>query len=84
MPSSVLATSGSAVITETLSKKLFGEKCPIGEELLIEKGKEVYTITGLVKDPPSNSTIQFELVTYQEGRFKNNFESACFRTGKKC
>ncbi|WP_268124383.1 ABC transporter permease [Roseivirga pacifica] len=74
VPSSVLSTSGSAVITETLSKKLFGEKSPIGEELLIEKGNEVYTITGLVKDPPSNSTIQFELVTYQEGRFKNNFE----------
>jgi putative ABC transport system permease protein len=74
VPSSVLSTSGSAVITETLSKKLFGEKSPIGEELLIEKGKEVYTITGLAKDPPSNSTIQFELVTYQEGRFKNNFE----------
>ncbi|MEC7753578.1 MAG: FtsX-like permease family protein, partial [Bacteroidota bacterium] len=74
VPSSVLSTSGSAVITETLSKKLFGEKSPIGEELLIEKGKEVYTITGLAKDPPSNSTIQFELVTYQEGIFKNNFE----------
>ena len=74
VPSSVLSTSGSAVITETLSKRLFGEKSPIGEELLIEKGKEVYTITGLAKDPPSNSTIQFELVTYQEGIFKNNFE----------
>lgn len=74
VPASVLSSSGSAVITQSLSEKLFGEENPIGKELLIEKGKQVYTITGLAEDAPSNSSIQFELVTYDEGVFKNTFK----------
>ncbi|WP_323757109.1 ABC transporter permease [Roseivirga sp.] len=73
-PSTVLATSGSAVISESLSLKLFGEANPIGKELILEKGKELYTITGVAKDPPLNSSFGFELVTFVEGRFKNHWE----------
>lgn len=74
LPSSVLNTSGSAVISQELSEKLFGDENPIGKELLIEKGKKAYTITGLVETPPLNSSIRFNLVTYDEGQFKNNYE----------
>lgn len=73
-PSTVLATSGSAVISESLSLKLFGNENPIGKELTLEKGKELYTITGVALDPPLNSSFSFELVTFIEGRFKNNWE----------
>lgn len=72
--SAVLANSGSVVITESLSKKLFGEESPIGKELLIEKGERKYTITGLAKDAPRNSSFNFQLVTFDQNAFRNQFE----------
>lgn len=73
LPSSVLSNSGNAVLTEDLKEKLFGNGNAIGEELLVEKGNKVYTITGIAKKPPLNSTVSFKMVTFDEGQYKNNF-----------
>jgi len=53
------------VITESLAKKYFGDKNPIGETILIEN-QEYFKVTGVLKDVPSNSHLQFDyLVSYK-------------------
>ncbi len=52
----------SLVISEKVAKKYFGNENPIGKTLLLE-GKQVFTVTGVMAQMPSNSTFQFELIT---------------------
>src|SRR5690606_19034351 len=52
------------VITEETSKKYFGEANPMGRSIRMRMGEnyEDYTVTGLLEDLPSNSSIQFEML----------------------
>lgn len=54
----------SALITEETAQKYFNKANPVGELLPIERGEEIqnYTITGIVKNVPKNSTIQFDVL----------------------
>ncbi len=56
----------SLVMTESMAKKYFKEEDPIGKavELKIYDGdrKFSFTVTGVVKDVPKNSTIQFSFI----------------------
>ena len=52
----------SMVINEKIAKKYFGNKNPIGKVLLYD-GKHQFTITGICKNVPSNSTFQFDILT---------------------
>lgn len=60
----VFSTTSSAVITERVAKKYFGAGQPIGKRLEIElsKGKGLFTVTGVAKDPPLESSIQFDIL----------------------
>src|SRR3984957_1312489 len=50
----------SLVITEHTAKKFFGEdKNVLGRKLVVDN-KQTYVITAVLKDPPANSTLQFE------------------------
>lgn len=52
----------SMVITQSTSKKFFGdEKNVIGKTVRVDN-KQDYVVTGVIKDLPKNSTIQFEWV----------------------
>ena len=52
----------SMVITESTAKKFFGdEKNIIGKTVRVDN-KQDYVITGVIKDIPKNSTVQFEWV----------------------
>ena len=56
----------SMVITEQAAKKYFGDTEPIGKTLLMysdEEFRKPLTITGVLKDPPFNSSLQFEMIT---------------------
>lgn len=64
----------SAVISEGLAERLFGDRSPIGESILINKEFEVI-VASLAKNSPSNSTIQFELLIHKNDYFKNDFEN---------
>jgi len=46
------------ILTKDLVKKLFGEKEYLGKTITIKD--EVYSIKGIVDNPPGNSTIQFD------------------------
>ncbi|MEO6630472.1 MAG: ABC transporter permease [Mucilaginibacter sp.] len=48
----------SVVINETMSKKFFGNENPVGKSLKVANDLE-YTVTGVFKDLPKNSTLQF-------------------------
>jgi predicted permease len=54
-----LKDKNSVVITEKMAKKYFGAQDPIGKVLLMNT-KRSFTVTGVLKDLPRNSSIQFE------------------------
>ena len=58
-PHTALNDLHSIVITEKLSKKLFGNEDPMGKLIQIDN-KESFRVTGLAKDPPGNTRFQFE------------------------
>ncbi|MEX2233937.1 MAG: FtsX-like permease family protein [Cyclobacteriaceae bacterium] len=60
-PESVLQQSSSLVLSEKLSKKYFGDEDPIGKMIMINDAIPL-TVTGVFKDLPSNSHLQFEAV----------------------
>lgn len=49
------------VLTQKAALKYFGGADPMGKTLLY-KGQYVFTVMGIVKDPPSNSSIQFSML----------------------
>ncbi|MEC3907022.1 ABC transporter permease [Tamlana sp. 2201CG12-4] len=62
-PKSVLYDSDAIILSETFSKKLFGNKNPIGQHLDFEVRmyQGVHTVRGIVKIP-SNSSFKFDYI----------------------
>ena len=60
-PSKVLAHVDDIVLTEKLARKFFPKENPMGKMIDIENG-EAKLVTGIVKDPPENSTLRFDYV----------------------
>ena len=61
-PETVLASPGQIVLTESLARQLFGDAEPIGKTLTYVSERQDmrtdYTVSGMMEDPPSNSSIQ--------------------------
>ena len=55
-----IAEPNTAVITESMSKKLFGDSNPINKTFELEN-QETITVTGVLKDIPSTSFIQGDI-----------------------
>ncbi|WP_046369827.1 ABC transporter permease [Flavihumibacter petaseus] len=60
-PNTVLKEPGSIVLTETAARKYFGEENPIGKRLELDKEIQL-TVTGVAKDIPANSHLEFDMV----------------------
>ncbi|WP_121355030.1 ABC transporter permease [Flavisolibacter nicotianae] len=60
-PKSVLMDMHSMVVTETLAKKLFGDDNPVGKIVKLDN-KENFTVTGVLKDIPTNTRFKFEFL----------------------
>ena len=60
-PETVFAGRESIVITERTAVKYFGSQDPIGQSLLINNNTEL-VITGILKDVPLNSHLQFDFL----------------------
>ncbi|HTD98237.1 MAG TPA: ABC transporter permease [Mucilaginibacter sp.] len=64
-PNEAFKETHSVVISETMSKKFFGDKDPVGKTILLNAKQNysvdgTFIISGVFKDLPSNSTFQFQ------------------------
>jgi putative ABC transport system permease protein len=60
-PHTVLTNANAAVITESMAKKLFGNKEPIGQVITIND-TVLLTISGVAKDLPANNHFNFDIL----------------------
>jgi len=71
-----LTKPNAVVITQSVAKKLFGDEDPVGRVILFSNQYQ-NTVSAVVKDPPKNSHIRFDVlisyITYSEmmGEFMN-------------
>lgn len=54
-----LKDKSSIVISRTMAEKFFGKEDPLGK-ILVMNTKNSFTVTGVLKDIPKNSSLQFE------------------------
>ncbi|MFI5139353.1 MAG: ABC transporter permease [Sphingobacteriales bacterium] len=81
-PSTVLSGQNSIVISERLAKKYFGKSDAIGKVISLPNlNKLLYTVAGISKNFPSNSSFQYDMVLPLEsdpeylGDIKNGLNS---------
>jgi ABC-type antimicrobial peptide transport system permease subunit len=65
-PETALADLNSIVITEETALRYFGAEDPMGKVLHVASYKTDFTVTGVVKEIPSNSHLRFGLVARVE------------------
>jgi len=58
-PTSALKEKNTIVITEKMAKKYFGNEEALGKVLLMNT-RNSFTVSGVIKDVPGNSSIQFD------------------------
>jgi len=59
----------SVILTESKAKKYFGEANAIGQVIRVDTVN--YTVQGVIKDNPLNSSFQFDILLQMEGRLAN-------------
>jgi putative ABC transport system permease protein len=57
----------AVVITQRTARKIFGEEPAMGKVLKAENGED-YTVGAVIRDPPRNSDIQFDMLMPMERR----------------
>jgi putative ABC transport system permease protein len=62
-PSTALLKPGSVVITEDMAKKYFGGNTATGKTLVMNEDKKPFLVTGVLKNIPAQSSIQFDFLT---------------------
>src|SRR5688572_6296728 len=70
-----IADRNSVLITEATAKKYFGKQDPIGKSLIFYSGDDYampLTVTGVLKDIPVSSTLQFRFITSFENYLKGD------------
>jgi len=70
-----ITDKSSVLITETIAKKYFGKQDPLGKALIFYSDDNYampLTVTGVLKDIPVNSTIQFGFITNFENYLKGD------------
>jgi putative ABC transport system permease protein len=60
-PATALKDPNSVVLTETTAKKYFGNEEPMGKIIEVNKNMKLM-VTGIAKDVPANSTIDFTMI----------------------
>ncbi|HWB27894.1 MAG TPA: ABC transporter permease [Chitinophagaceae bacterium] len=61
-PATALENPNSIVLTESTAKKYFGNEDPMGKIIEMDQKREL-KVTGVAKDVPSNSHLDFDFVT---------------------
>lgn len=60
-PKTALQNNDGVVLTQTQAQKFFGKQNPMGKILQTNRGSR--KITGVIKDPPQNTHVQFDMVS---------------------
>ncbi|RYY61558.1 MAG: ABC transporter permease [Chitinophagaceae bacterium] len=60
-PATALADPSGVVLTESTARKYFGNADPMGQVLQLDKDRQ-FKVTGIAKDVPVNSHLDFDLV----------------------
>lgn len=60
-PQTALTRPGTVLLTESMARKYFGKANPIGNVITYDK-KQPLQVVGVLKDPPPNSSIQFDFL----------------------
>ena len=74
----------SVIFTQSIAKKLFGNKNPIGQ--IVKLDTTLYQVCAIVKDNPVNSSLQFNMIVPLAARIAfrqgdiNNWGNASYRT----
>ena len=61
-PAKALKDPGTLVLSESKAKKYFGNINPLGQTLILGYEKTPYMVTGVMKDIPANSQLQFDFL----------------------
>lgn len=61
-PETALVRPRSMLLTEAYAKKYFGDKDPMGQQMVMEQDSLLYTVTGILENIPSNSHLQFDML----------------------
>lgn len=71
---SILSAPNNVAISEATAKKYFGNESVMGKILSINSdGEKLYTVTGVFKNFPANSSMQYDIITaFDEEEFKEN------------
>ena len=80
-PAQVLKSPNMVVLSQSTAKKYFGDENPVGKILQINSSQDIYTVTGVAEDSPSESQIKFDFIasfsslgaTQEETYFNANY-----------
>jgi len=72
-PKTALARTNSVVLTEQMAKKYFRGQNPVGQFLRFNDEVD-FAVTGIIKNVPTNSHLQFDALVSLETRFRSNPE----------
>ncbi len=61
-PATVLLKPGSIVITADIAKKYFDNENAIGKTIVMNENKKPFTVTGVLENIPSQSSLQFDFL----------------------
>ena len=62
-PKTALANRHSVVLSDSTAKKIFGDEDPLGKVLKVDDAAD-FTVTGVIKDVPHNSHLQFDYLSH--------------------
>jgi len=63
-PRTVLSSPRNIVLTESVAKKYFGDRDPLGQTIgMADDSTQLYRVSGVARDVPANSSLQWGLIT---------------------
>jgi putative ABC transport system permease protein len=62
-PETALTDRHSVVVSDSTAKKIFGDEDPLGKVLKVDDAAD-FTVTGVIKDAPHNSHLQFDYLSH--------------------
>lgn len=79
----VLNKPKSIVISEEIADKYFGTTSAIGKAFKVDN-KDIYTITGIMENPPKNSVIPAKILLSWDYRMGQNYSSGSWGNNSIC